>query len=77
MVPRLLPLQTLHNVDRRHTPWLIVAGHRPIYVASTNTNWPDGDQPVSQMLRDVFEDLFVEHAVRAGQGRMGVAVGAV
>ncbi|GIL41942.1 hypothetical protein Vafri_29 [Volvox africanus] len=56
-------VETLISVDRRRTPWLVVAGHRPIYVASTNANWPDGDQPVSQLLRDAFEDLFLEHAV--------------
>ncbi|EFJ46276.1 hypothetical protein VOLCADRAFT_105635 [Volvox carteri f. nagariensis] len=56
-------VQALRGVDRRRTPWLVVAGHRPIYVASTNANWPDGDQPVSELLRDALEDLFLEHAV--------------
>ncbi|GIL96226.1 hypothetical protein Vretimale_2087 [Volvox reticuliferus] len=56
-------VKTLRSVDRRRTPWLVVGGHRPIYVASTNANWPDGDQPVSQLLRDAFEDLFMAHSV--------------
>ncbi|KAG2432271.1 hypothetical protein HXX76_009189 [Chlamydomonas incerta] len=56
-------VKTLASVDRRRTPWLVVGGHRPIYVASTNANWPDGDQPVAQSLRDTYEDLYMQHQV--------------
>ncbi|PNW76719.1 hypothetical protein CHLRE_11g468500v5 [Chlamydomonas reinhardtii] len=56
-------VKTLASVDRRRTPWLVVGGHRPIYVASTNANWPDGDQPVAQSLRDAYEDLYKQYQV--------------
>ncbi|KXZ48677.1 hypothetical protein GPECTOR_26g580 [Gonium pectorale] len=56
-------VEALSRVDRRRTPWLILGGHRPIYVASTNANLPDGDQPVSEALRAALEDLLLEHAV--------------
>ncbi|KAG2446949.1 hypothetical protein HYH02_008103 [Chlamydomonas schloesseri] len=56
-------VKTLASVDRRRTPWLVVGGHRPIYVASTNANWPDGDQPVAQSLRDTYEDLYKQYKV--------------
>ncbi|GFR45131.1 hypothetical protein Agub_g6511 [Astrephomene gubernaculifera] len=56
-------VQTLRRVDRRRTPWLVMGGHRPIYIASTNTMWPDGDQHVSQMLRDALEELMMEYRV--------------
>ncbi|KAG2498630.1 hypothetical protein HYH03_003377 [Edaphochlamys debaryana] len=56
-------VQTLKSVDRRRTPWLVLGGHRPHYVASTNTMWPDGDQPVAQQLRDTYEDLMLQYQV--------------
>lgn len=56
-------LADLAAVDRSVTPWVIVGGHRPIYIAST-FNMPDqGDQPVAIALRAAFEEAFVEHRV--------------
>ena len=53
----------LASVDRRATPWLVVSGHRPLYVASTN-NWaPDGDQPAGAEARRALEGLLMEHRV--------------
>ena len=34
----------LGAVNRTRTPWLIVVGHRPMYISSTNDSPPGGDQ---------------------------------
>lgn len=41
----------LERVDRRRTPWLVMGGHRPIYIDSTNDGPPDSDQVVAAKLR--------------------------
>ena len=51
----------LARVDRTRTPWLIFAGHRPMYIDSTNTAPPDGDQFVAAKLR-VRPDPLCSHA---------------
>lgn len=48
---------------RRATPWLIVSGHRPLYISSTGNNEPDGDQPVAAALREDLEQLFIDTEV--------------
>lgn len=53
----------LAAVDRTLTPWVIVGGHRPFYIDSTNTVVPDGDQPVAADLRDALEDLYLQYHV--------------
>jgi acid phosphatase type 7 len=53
----------LAAVDRRRTPWLVVAGHRPVYVDSTNRDEPDGDQVIADELKVAFEKLWREYAV--------------
>ena len=62
-------IKNLASVNRTLTPWLVVGGHRPFYIDSTNNLEPDGDQPVARALRDALEDAFFEyqvlHAVRA------------
>lgn len=50
-------------MDRTRTPWIILGGHRPIYIDSTNLKPPDGDQPVAEDLRAALEDLLMEHHV--------------
>ncbi|CAM9572762.1 unnamed protein product, partial [Phaeothamnion confervicola] len=64
-------------VDRGRTPWLVLAGHRPMYVDSVgpgstepcnNSDDPDGlfcpnDQPVAERLRESFEGLMLQHQV--------------
>jgi hypothetical protein len=42
----------LKSVDRSVTPWLVMAGHRPMYVDSNFTN----DQYVATLLRQNLED---------------------
>ena len=56
-------VQDLAKVDRSVTPWLIVGGHRPFYIDSTNNMEPDGDQPVASALRRAFEDVFFDYQV--------------
>lgn len=56
-------LSDLAAVDRTKTPWLVVGGHRPMYISSTNTLPLDGDQTVAQELRDAFEEAFVQYKV--------------
>ena len=47
----------LKTVNREKTPWLIFAGHRPMYVDSTYTEGRAGDQPVAALLRTHVEPL--------------------
>ena len=49
----------LAAVDRARTPWLLVGGHRPMYISSTNAQEPGGDQVVAAALRDAVEPLFL------------------
>lgn len=47
----------LAAVDRSKTPWVIVAGHRPWYLSSSD------DGTICSMCKDVFEPLLVKHNV--------------
>ena len=47
----------LKNVNRNITPWLIFAGHRPMYVDSTDVKYNFSDQPVAALLRQHIEPL--------------------
>jgi len=47
----------LRKVDRHKTPWLIFAGHRPMYIDSTYDEGRAGDQPVARLLRQHVEPL--------------------
>ncbi len=60
---RAFIVEDLKALDRNRTPWLMVNGHRPMYVDSTYTGPPDSDQVVASELRDSLEDLFAAHAV--------------
>lgn len=53
----------LNAVDRSRTPWVIVGGHRPIYIDSTNFAPGQGDQTVAADLRAALEDDFVKYEV--------------
>ncbi len=56
-------VKDLQSVDRSITPWLIVAGHRPQYISSTNENLPAGDLPVARLLRKNLDPLFKQYKV--------------
>ena len=56
-------MQDLGSVNRSLTPWLVVGGHRPFYIDSTNNMEPDGDQPVAAALREAFEEAFFDYQV--------------
>lgn len=52
-------LDDLRRVNRARTPWLVVNGHRPLYVDSTwDADRPDADQTMARALREAFEDAF-------------------
>ena len=55
--------QTLAGVDRVQTPWVVVTGHRMMYIDSTDNSLPDGDQPIAQWMRDSLEQLLLDHQV--------------
>ena len=55
----------LASVDRSQTPWVILAGHRPMYIDSTNFSPAGGDQTTAQDLRDSLEPLMLAHGVDA------------
>lgn len=62
-------------MDRAKTPWLVFAGHRPMYVNSGGAGAGDcegpaamepncaNDQPVAKLLRDTLERLLLEYEV--------------
>ncbi|KAG1654908.1 hypothetical protein FOA52_003150 [Chlamydomonas sp. UWO 241] len=53
----------LASVDRARTPWVVVGGHRPIYISSTAGEGPDCDLVVSAALKAALEPLLVEYGV--------------
>ncbi|CAM9187858.1 unnamed protein product [Ectocarpus fasciculatus] len=67
--------EDLAGVDRAKTPWIIFAGHRPMYVNSGGAGAGEcegaaalepncaNDQPVARSLRAALEPLLIEHQV--------------
>ena len=56
----------LAAVDRGRTPWVIVGGHRPMYIDSGVWEGPpDGDGYVAAQLREALEPLLHRHRVDA------------
>ena len=55
--------QHLAKVDRKVTPWLVFAGHRPMYVDSTNKASNAGDLPVAGELQQNVEPLLIKYKV--------------
>jgi len=53
----------LMSVDRSVSPWLIFAGHRPMYIDSTDVNGPASDIVVSAELKESLEPLLVQYQV--------------
>ncbi|KAK3116128.1 hypothetical protein LTR53_003801 [Teratosphaeriaceae sp. CCFEE 6253] len=48
----------LAAVDRRKTPWIVVAGHRPWYISIANDS-----SDVCWVCKDVFEPVFLNYSV--------------
>ncbi|CAM9341268.1 unnamed protein product [Ectocarpus sp. 12 AP-2014] len=67
--------EDLAGVDRAKTPWIVFAGHRPMYVNSGGAGAGEcegaaalepncaNDQPVARSLRSALEPLLLEHQV--------------
>ena len=55
--------QHLAGVKRSVTPWLVFAGHRPMYVDSTNAAESGGDLPVASLLQTNVEPLLKKYGV--------------
>lgn len=55
----------LERVDRQQTPWLLVMGHRPMYIDSMWNDTIDSDQYVAAHLRASIEPLFLRYRVNA------------
>ena len=53
----------MSKVDRSVTPWLVFAGHRPMYVDSTNDSPGGGDLPVATQLQANIEPLLKKYKV--------------
>jgi hypothetical protein len=57
----------LQSVDRTRTPWLIVAGHRPLYTSENCSDDPSAsDFYVSLEMQKAFEDLLYQYKVDIG-----------
>ena len=57
-------------MNRSHTPWLVVGGHRPFYIDSTNAAPGWGDLTVADDLQDALEELFVQYQVQCMAERL-------
>ena len=55
----------LAAVDRTRTPWVLMAGHRPFYVSSSDATSPRSDMVVAAMLRAQLEPLLLKYRVDA------------
>jgi len=55
--------EDLAAVDREVTPWVILSGHRPMYIDSTGFFPASADQPVAELLRANVEPLLVKYEV--------------
>lgn len=53
----------LASVNRDVTPWVILSGHRPMYIDSTGFAPASADQPVAELLRANVEPLLVKYGV--------------
>jgi acid phosphatase type 7 len=53
----------LAAVDRSRTPWVVLTGHRPVYVSVVNATAPDGSTTVALELQKALEPLFEQFGV--------------
>lgn len=56
-------VNTLQNIDRSRTPWVIVGVHRPIYTSSIYGNNFKSDVNVAEDLRNSLEEVFYQYQV--------------
>jgi len=56
-------LSDLQNIDRSITPWVILSGHRPMYIDSMNNASVVGDTTVATVLRAQLENIIVKYEV--------------
>jgi hypothetical protein len=65
-------VEDLRAVNRSATPWVIVGGHRPMYIDSTNYAPVQGDQTVAAELRAALEQDLIKYEVRCGPLRIRI-----
>lgn len=56
-------VNTLQNIDRSRTPWVVVGVHRPIYTSSIYGNNFKSDVNVAEDLRNSLEEVFYQYQV--------------
>lgn len=62
--PQYLWLENdLQTVNRSATPWVVLSGHRPMYVDCVNSTDQAGVQTVAEELRTWIEPMFVKYRV--------------
>ena len=44
-------------MDRAHTPWLVLVGHRPMYIDADDGAWEQGKQTTALQLQAALEGL--------------------
>lgn len=53
----------LANVDRSVTPWVLMSGHRPMYVSSSDGSSKASGMVVAEFMREQLEDLLQQYQV--------------
>ena len=53
----------LAKVNRSVTPWIVMAGHRPMYVSSADATSPRSDMVIAKFMREELEDLLHQYQV--------------
>jgi len=51
----------INSINKTKTPWIIVAGHRPMYASDIYNDSRDDDQEVSALLRQHLEPIFLNN----------------
>ena len=64
--------QDMSAVDRSRTPWLVLVGHRPVYIDANDSGDPGAKQTTAVQLQLALGHLLFQHGVDvalSGEGR--------